>query len=250
MGTVETVLRRVTPKLVKQVVWATRDAGVRWGIRLRALRRRRRLQRGLERRDLETLVWAWGNEYSATPEFLAVVTEAVRRTEGPVLECGSGLTTLVLGMEADGKGLEVYSLEHDPHWAKETRRALKRHGVHARVLDAPLRSYGAFEWYHVPELPDTFSLVVCDGPPAGLCGRYGLVPVLGDRIRGEVLVDDADRPDEQEVLSRWESEFGLEAEISGTYARIAVGPVAPSAEATASSHVPLARERDSGHAQT
>ena len=169
---------------------------------------------------LERLVWAWGNEkFAASPEYLAEMVEAARRADGPVLECGSGVSTLLLGIESD----EVYSLEHDPYWARRSRAWLARLGIRATVLDAPLRSYGDFTWYDVPELPDSFALVVCDGPPAYLCGRYGLFPVLGERIAGDVLLDDVYRREEQVVVARWADEYGVSAETvdcAKPYARL------------------------------
>lgn len=179
--------------------------------------------------SLETyaeLVTAWGNEeYSASPEYLAAIAAAVRETPGPVLECGSGLSTIVIAIECERYGVDAYSLEHDPFWVARTRAELRRHGLaRVRVLDSPLRSYGEFAWYGVPdELPDSFSLVVCDGPPAEGSGRYGLLPLLGDRIYGEILLDDAARAHEEWVISTWIARFGVHAFVEPArkpYARV------------------------------
>ena len=96
-------------------------------------------------------------------------------------------------------------------------------------MTSPLRDYGAFSWYDPPlqELPDNFRLVVCDGPP-GMTkgGRYGLLPVFGSRLpQGTVIVlDDADRPSEVELLNRWKDEGDLAVEIfnkpAGTFATL------------------------------
>ena len=85
-------------------------------------------------------------------------------------------------------------------------------------------SYGDFDWYEVtPNLPEEFSLVVCDGPP-GMTrgGRYGLLPVMRERLHGaEVLLDDASRAEEQKILSVWKTEFGTTYELeSERYARL------------------------------
>jgi predicted O-methyltransferase YrrM len=169
---------------------------------------------------LYRLFYGWGNEdYAAEPEFLAAVVEAARRARGPILECGCGLSTLVLGVEADKRGLEVYSLEHDSTWAKRTKRALERHGIGSvRIIVARLRSYGAFVWYEPPrnELPSAFSLVVCDGPPhTTQGGRYGLLPVLHAHLEpgAEILLDDVGRDEDRRILDRWESDFGVDSRI-------------------------------------
>ena len=84
----------------------------------------------------------------------------------------------------------------------------------------PLVGYGEFVWYDPPlaQMPDEFSLVICDGPPGTTKGgRYGLLPVLGDRLRAgaTILLDDAGRPAEAELIRRWENEAHFKTEIRG-----------------------------------
>jgi hypothetical protein len=150
-------------------------------------------------------VYGWGNEdWSALSEFLEAVASYCRSTVGPVLECGSGLTTLVLA----SLGAEVYALEHDPVWREHLKAKLTEFGLSAHLIASPLRSYGAFEWYDVDitTMP-AFSLVVCDGPPGETTrgGRYGLLPVMRERLADgcTILLDDANRPGERDVLGAW-----------------------------------------------
>ena len=86
--------------------------------------------------------------------------------------------------------------------------------------DAPLQNYGEFDWYTVPEsLPSGITLVVCDGPPsATLGGRYGLLPTLGAHFAPncQVLMDDAIRSSEIDIISRWERESGAISEYHET----------------------------------
>jgi predicted O-methyltransferase YrrM len=197
---------------------------------LRALEHRAPVPRAV----LSQLFYGWANEdFAAEPEFLAAIVDAARRTRGPILECGCGLSTLVLGVEADKRGLKVYSLEHDSHWARLTRRALKRQGIGCvTVIVAQLRNYGAFMWYDPPrsELPSDFSLVVCDGPPhTTQGGRYGLLPVLYAHLEagGEILLDDVARDEDRRILDRWISEFGVHSTIEGVekpFARLRLPP--------------------------
>jgi hypothetical protein len=122
----------------------------------------------------------------------------------------------------------VWSLEHDPPWVKHTRAALEIYGrTRAQVLAAPLRNYGQFSWYDPPFaiMPRDFALVVCDGPPTGTPGgRYGLLPLMRQRVRSGciVLVDDAGRPDERRVLDQWVREFNVTCSIVGERQRYAV----------------------------
>ena len=217
-------IRRRIPAPVKKLVRAALNRRER--LRLHALVRELRADTEASLETYADLVTAWGNErFSASPEYLAAIAAAVRETSGPVLECGSGLSTIVIAIEGERYGVDAYSLEHDPVWLARTRAELGRHRLaRVRLLDCPLRSYGEFAWYTVPdELPDSFSLVICDGPPADTCGRYGLLPVLGDRIYGEILLDDATRAHEEWVISTWAARFGVHASIEPAfkpYARV------------------------------
>ena len=166
------------------------------------------------------LAVGWDNErWSAGPEYLDAVAAAALAERGPILECGSGLTTLVLATISEYSGSAVLTLEHDERCFDNVVSRLRRFGLHADVRLAPLRSYGEFDWYDVdPEGLDAFSLVVCDGPPgATRGGRFGLLPVLGDRLLPgcAILVDDAARPAEQEILRRWSDDVALHFTVQG-----------------------------------
>jgi hypothetical protein len=170
-------------------------------------------------------IWAdllrgWGNEdYAARPTYLDAVAAAAFAQRGPVLECGSGLTTLVLAAIAERSGSRVWSLEHEWDWYVNVRSALDRLRLSADLLFAPLRSYGDFDWYGVDprDLP-MFALVVCDGPPESTRGgRYGLLPVLREHLAAgcTILLDDAGRSGEQVALARWASEAKADVEVRG-----------------------------------
>jgi hypothetical protein len=185
----------------------------------RGLRMLRRNPRGSARiwRDL---VYGWGNEaYSGRPAYLEALAAAALRNSGPILECGSGITTLVLATIARHTGSPIYSLEHDPRWFHTIQCALHDLRLAADVRLTPLRTYSEFDWYDIDpsDLP-LLSLVICDGPPDSTRGgRFGLLPVLRDRLRpgSRVLLDDAGRASERDVLVRWRREMGLEYEIIG-----------------------------------
>lgn len=136
-----------------------------------------------------------------------------------VVECGSGLSTLVIArcLQLNGAG-HVFSLEHMTRFLEETGAELKRQGLSdwASVLDAPLDSYElsgqAFRWYRTDRLPNTpIDLLIVDGPPArtGSSPRYPAGPMLFPRLspNGAVFIDDAGRPEELAVVERWRAQF-------------------------------------------
>src|SRR5207244_2749488 len=196
----------------------------------RAMRRLVALPPGTtpERRLLDELRAAWDNEgFTADIDYLAEVARHAAQTPGPVLECGSGLTTLLLGALAGRRGVEVGALGNDPQrrrrgggalrgpgagpgdpgvspprpyrWVRRVGAALRDHVAGQVYLWlSPLSDYGAFDWYAapLPLMPEEFRLVVCDGPPDDTRGgRFGLLSVIGDRLPpgAVILLDDAAR---------------------------------------------------------
>jgi predicted O-methyltransferase YrrM len=188
----------------------------------RAIRQISELPKGQipTRRMLTDLLTGWSNEgYAANLEYFEEVARIAVASEGPILECGSGATTILLGLLCGQRGKEVWSLEHSAEWQKRVNDVLQRHGISGvRVCFSPLVQKGEFDWYDAPvaEMPNQFSLVVCDGPP-GMTkgGRYGLLPLLGHRLpKGSIiLLDDAFRSGEAELIKKWESEVGFATKL-------------------------------------
>lgn len=159
--------------------------------------------------------------WAASPDFLLELARQVRAKRPiSVLECSSGTSTLVLArcLQLNGVG-KVFSLEHDPYYASQTREQLLRHGLQdwAQVLDAPLQPHTltgeSWPWYDLSELPatTTIDLLVIDGPPQATrtLARYPAGPLLFHRLNpgGQVFLDDAARSDELAILQRWQQEF-------------------------------------------
>ncbi len=181
---------------------------------------------------LGDLVSGWG--WSVPQEFVDGCLREARKTDGPILECGSGLGTILLGALAQSRGIRMWSLEHDGKYAARVQNCLRKYRIHSVTLCvAPLRSFGDFDWYSLPQveaIPPKISMVICDGPPAGARGgRYGLVPVMMDKLRPDcvVLLDDGDRADEQAIAGRWAQLLGASPEIIGSdnpYIRLQAAP--------------------------
>jgi predicted O-methyltransferase YrrM len=160
--------------------------------------------------------------WALSPAALAALVAEVRGGRRIVVECGSGVSTIVLARALRAAGGHVYSLEHDGRWAELVRSLLAREGLPdwASVIHAPLRPHPlaprGTEWYAedaVAELPAVgIDLLLVDGPPAGEPEverrRYPALPALLSRLDPGALVvlDDAARPGETWVLDAWERE--------------------------------------------
>ena len=138
-------------------------------------------------------------------------------------ECGSGVSTLVAArcVDLNGRG-HVYSLEHDPAYAAQTRGLLSKHGLSGRATSSRRRSSS------VPMAPAGIRPRRCRPTcRASTCwwwtGRRHhrqarQIPALRqlrDRMNAAftVLVDDADRDDEREMIRRWRAEDTMLDEV-------------------------------------
>ncbi|MCG7898981.1 MAG: class I SAM-dependent methyltransferase [Candidatus Thiodiazotropha lotti] len=168
-------------------------------------------QRGrISRFDIILLAIAWGNiGYAAGISYLRHVGERVIKSKGPILECGSGATTLLIAMLTQNEQRDFVIFEHNLEWYKHLQMILKRLGFEqVKLIHAPLIDYGDFRWYSPPALKHQppFELVICDGPPGSIPGgRYGLLPIMGKQLSSNclILLDDTHRKAEQHIITSW-----------------------------------------------
>ncbi|MGW6443538.1 class I SAM-dependent methyltransferase [Lentzea sp. NPDC055074] len=164
---------------------------------------------------------------------VAVMDEIVlgARTVLVALGCGSSSVLLARLLQQRGFG-HLLSIEHDERTAAFVASQIRREGLGsaARVVHASLSRHPAAlsrhgQWYAPQQVHDEVlgyverfglvDLLLVDGPGSG-DSRYPALPVLSAVLApgATVLADDADRPDEQSVLTRWSGEFGLEFAVT------------------------------------
>jgi predicted O-methyltransferase YrrM len=182
------------------------------GLTLELDRLSRRLDAGVE-----TLPVPGGWALSAET-LIALINEVVGPTPRQhVVECGSGTSTvwIALAMRQRGSG-HVTALEHDLHFADQTRAQLRAQGLEAwaTVLDAPLteidlegRTVVWFDTAAFASVPASIDLLFVDGPPGttGPLARHPAYPLLASRLAdgGVVVLDDTNRADERETADDW-----------------------------------------------
>ncbi len=137
-----------------------------------------------------------------------------------LFELGSGVSSVLSGycFEKRGKG-SVLSIDHDASFSQLSQKMLKNHGLqnyvkihHTPLVKTKLKG-NEFLWYDLKILEpvEPIDILVIDGPPGyqQKMARYPAVPLLHKYLRdgAVILVDDANRPDEQEMVKRWLSEY-------------------------------------------
>ena len=168
-------------------------------------------------RLLRWLEYGWANGgWPATPEYLLETARLAVATKGPIVEAGSGISSIVLSYVVAAEQ-PVVSFEHHEHWAERVARHASRRGSY-RILTRPLTPRGEYDWYAVEpsDLPSDITLAIVDGPPGSTRGgRYGAMPELAEHLAAGaiLLLDDASRPEETRAIARWADECGTDVEM-------------------------------------
>jgi predicted O-methyltransferase YrrM len=179
-----------------------------------------------QRKNIIMLALAWGNPgYAASISYLLSICERVRQTHGPILECGSGVSTILIAALTSTRKTPYVVLEHDRKWYEHLKVILDTLGFqHVRLVHAPLQNFGYYDWYRVPadQIADDIRLVICDGPPGKIDGgRYGLMPRMENHLADDcvILLDDAHREGERQVLDAWKDYRCLRTNRLGHFGR-------------------------------
>jgi hypothetical protein len=152
----------------------------------------------------------WGNTWAMSPEGLFTCSLLARKAQGPILDCGSGLSSLVLAASTDQP---VHSLEQSPEWAARIERLARENGLdNLHVHQRQLVQADRWTWYDNPPR-DKYALAICDGP-SGDDKRGGLFDLMSDEIAGApIIVDDIARRSSRVAVEDYCSKSGRRFEI-------------------------------------
>lgn len=164
--------------------------------------------------------------WAASPDFLKLVVSLLQERQPQcVVEASSGVSTLVTAymlesIAASSGAAQLISLEHDAEYVRRNRHQVEQHKLQAtaKIVHAPLQSVSIQQqdwlWYSLSELDSLtqkIDFLIIDGPPQSTqsLARYPALPLLFDRLSDDAILvlDDADRSDEQEIIRRWQQEF-------------------------------------------
>ena len=140
------------------------------------------------------------NPFGAPEETLVLAAVMARKAEGPIIETGSGLTTIIMAAVAEHP---VYCIEHDPIWAAHLETMIEESGVSGICLClCPIKN----GWYDLSEveetLPKQFALGLNDGPPRALGSRMGFYDRFGNCTEN-IVVDDVDDREYGDLVVKW-----------------------------------------------
>ena len=171
-------------------------------------------------------------KWAIYPDFAGqIVSAAIKTKPKHVFELGSGISTVIncYCLEKLG-GTRVTSLDNDAVFAEVSRKRVQEdHGFkdmatvhHAPLVDVEING-NTYKWYDMSVLDniEPIDMLIVDGPPAALNkhARYPAIPKLYEYLspNAVILVDDANREDEKEMVEMWCKEFpALKAEFIDT----------------------------------
>ena len=160
---------------------------------------------------------AFGNKWAASADVLQLAANLARSSELPVLEMGTGLSTVVMAAASKHK---VWAVEHDPQYAETLQGMMSISGAgNVALVTADLKN----GWYDfgpdIDVMPKEFGLALVDGPPRALGDRMKFFEVFGDRCK-VILCDDANSPSYSEELKAWAASRGRKFQSDGRAAVI------------------------------
>ncbi len=161
------------------------------------------------------------NRWTAAPDLLKLLIETiVTRKPVKIVEAGSGLSTLIMAycLKKNGRG-RIIALEHDLDCFDKSKNMISAHGLEsiATIIHAPLAEHtinnDKWQWYDIEsvELERGVDFLFIDGPPRQVqrLARYPALPLLYKTLRTgfAMILDDASRSDEQDIVARWKREY-------------------------------------------
>lgn len=167
-------------------------------------------------KDIIGLCQAWNNEW-ATPEAVLIALSMIaRETRGNILECGSGLSTLIIAASTD-KQIDV--LEHDREYFDNTEKYIKMCGldnVNLRFCNIKDR------WYESGLNGEKYSMVYVDGPPRDI-GRDSFAVKTQHNLSKDcvVVADDCD----SRLIDIWRKTLKFEYKQYGTERPFIMGKI-------------------------
>lgn len=155
------------------------------------------------------------NNFSADAGVLALLAGVARKCNGPIIETGSGISTVVLATV----GEMVHSLEHLDHYAGQTIAHCNQAGVkNVAIYCSDLKD----GWYDIDQfqLPEKFALGFCDGPPRIYGTRFRFFETLAPRCEALVIDDFKSDNNFARQVNEWAASNNRSVQIFGRAALV------------------------------
>ncbi len=168
-----------------------------------------------------------------------IISNILSRKPNFILECGSGVSTILCGYSLErlnSKG-KILSIDHEAYYGSLTAKTMEKHGFSSdmfKIVHAPLITHKndskPFIWYDtsfLSLLTNPVDLLIVDGPPhkTQYKARYPAMAFLFEKLSDNavIILDDGSRQDEKAIVEQWLSEYpSLKLEFHDTEKGVAV----------------------------
>lgn len=148
------------------------------------------------------------NKWGVQEDVIMTCVAAARKADGPIIETGCGLTTVMMAAATDQT---VYCIEHEDFFARCMKQMAYSAGLqNIALVTAPIRD----GWYDIESdlgaLPDRFAVGLNDGPPRELGDRMRFFDYFNPDV---IIADDADNPEYFTKLTAWAKSQGRDIHL-------------------------------------
>jgi hypothetical protein len=151
----------------------------------------------------------WGDPtLTAADGYLRALLVEAQKAHGCILQCGADLTTLLLAIQVERRGVRLWTLESSAHAANALRSWLGQYELaQAHVITTPADLTDAGVGYSIDatRLPGPLSLVLCEASNAHPGSARRLLPCIQDKLHANAvaLVRNVRRRGDFEYLTQW-----------------------------------------------
>ena len=204
----------------------------------RAIRAAREASAGvLPDRIVTEICEAWGDSsLTAADGYLRAMLFEAQKSQGYILQCGVDLTTLLLAIQVERRGVRLWTLESSTHAANSMRSWLTQYELsHAHIIAAPadLTDAGVGYALDAARLPGPLSLVLCEASNAHPGSARRLLPFVEGKLHPNAvtLVRNVRRRADFDYLTEWcranQASFVVKGKTD-PFAKVALRDKAPS----------------------
>jgi predicted O-methyltransferase YrrM len=176
----------------------------------RAIRTARETSSGPLSNDLiGEICETWGDpSLTAADGYLRALLVEAQKAQGYILQCGADLTTLLLAIQIERRGVRLWTIESSPHAANALRSWLAQYELsHASIITAPadLTADGVGYAFDAARLPGPLSLILCEASNAHPGSARRLLPRIEDKLHANAvaLVRNVRRRGDFDYLTGW-----------------------------------------------
>ena len=178
----------------------------------------------------------WGDtSLTAADGYLKALLVEAQRAHGYILQCGADLTTLLLAIQIERRGVRLWTIESSPHAANAVRSWLNQYELSsAHIITAPadLTEEGVGYAIDAARLPGPLSLVLCEASNAHPGSARRLLPCVVEKLHDSAvaLVRNVRRRSDFDYLAEWSRDNKASFVVKGKadpFAKIAMRNKAP-----------------------